>query len=481
MIHDWKMELYWRLPIFLQEAALSLYARRLDRLYYGDGYEGWRQKFNGWRRWSRSEAEAWQNQQLQTVIELAARRVPYYREKWRGLDWKSVRSAKDLYILPLLDRQSIRQNEKAFIAGGLNPESLWLEKTSGTTGTPLKVYWAPSTLPKWAALKDTMIRSAVGVDNGQPRAMMGTRPIMRGRADTPPYWRYNRTWKQLYLSSYHVSQATARLYAEAIQRYGSEWITGIGSALAALAECALQSGVPETPLRRAIVSGDTLLPAMRSSIESFFKCKCFDHYGQNEGVAMAMECLHGKMHVIPGVGIWEILREDGSPCAPDEVGEIVGTSLINDAMPLIRYRLGDYAAWAKDQFCPCGNQQPVIKDLEGRMDDYVITSDGRKIGRISSAFKYPTIHSAQIVQDRPGHAYLLVRPGDGYTSTNADAVRDDILERIGAFDLQILEVPEVPKTQQGKAVLVVRLSERPDMRPAYDNILRNQTVCFNAA
>ena len=38
MIHDWKMELYWRLPVFLQEAALYCYAGYLDKLYYGDGY-----------------------------------------------------------------------------------------------------------------------------------------------------------------------------------------------------------------------------------------------------------------------------------------------------------------------------------------------------------------------------------------------------------------------------------------------------------
>ena len=83
MIYDWKMELYWRLPVFLQESALSVYARHLDQLYYGDGYERWRQEFSGWKNWSRSEAEAWQNEQLQSIIELAATRVPYYRENWR--------------------------------------------------------------------------------------------------------------------------------------------------------------------------------------------------------------------------------------------------------------------------------------------------------------------------------------------------------------------------------------------------------------
>jgi phenylacetate-CoA ligase len=140
---------------------------------------------------------------------------------------------------------------------------------------------------------------------------------------------------------------------------------------------------------------------------------------------------------------------------------------------LIRYRVGDYAAWANDEKCPCGNSNPAITNLEGRMDDYLITSDGRKIGRLSTAVKRsPSIHSAQIVQYRPGYAYLLIRPGDGYRPKDAVAVHDDILERIGDLDLKIVEVPEIPKTPQGKTALVVRLADRPSMRPIYDSILQ---------
>ena len=179
------------------------------------------------------------------------------------------------------------------------------------------------------------------------------------------------------------------------------------------------------------------------------------------------------MHLIPETGILEILGEDGTPCAPGEVGEMVATGLLNDAMPLIRYRLGDYAAWAQDQDCPCGNRQPIITQLEGRVDDYLVTLDGRKIGRLSTAVKRsPTIHSAQIVQDRPGHAYLLVRPAKRYRFADALAVRDDILERIGVFDLEIVEVAEIPKTLPGKTVLVVRLADRPQMRPLYARLLK---------
>ncbi|MGH2611013.1 MAG: phenylacetate--CoA ligase family protein, partial [Tepidiformaceae bacterium] len=359
-----------------------------------------------------------------------------------------------------------------FLVEGLNPRALWVEKTSGTTGTSLRVYWPPSMLPKWWALVEVAVRNPAGVGQPVPRGMIGGRAIVRGNTTRPPYWRFNRFWRQLYLSAYHISRTTAAGYIAALRDHGVEWLTGYGSAIAALAEQALETGVTPLPLRAVIVSGDTLTPAMRQSIEKFFGCRCRDHYGQSEGVGMAMECSCGRMHVIPEVGIIEITREDGTACAAGEVGEIVATTLLNDAMPLIRYQMGDYAAWAGDQDCPCGDPNPILENLEGRLDDYLLTGDGRRIGKVFMAMqRSATIHAAQIVQDRPGHAYLLVRPSSAYRSSDAVAFRDDILKRIGSFGLDIVEVREIPRTPQGKTIRVVRLADRPHMKDAYAGLL----------
>ena len=115
----------------------------------------------------------------------------------------------------------------------------------------------------------------------------------------------------------------------------------------------------------------------------------------------------------------------------------------------------------------------MITNLEGRVDDYVITATGRKIGRLAAFRRSPNIHSAQLVQDNPGHAFLLVRPGKNYSRKDALAVQDDILSRVGDLDIEIVEVAEIPKTPQGKVILVVRLMDRPDMRHAYDRLVHN--------
>jgi phenylacetate-CoA ligase len=474
--YDWKMQLYWRLPRSLQEKALSLYARHLDGLYYGPGYAEAHREFLRLQKASRAVVANWQSQRLRALLALAAKRVPYYRQNWRAVDWPSVRSADKLPLLPLVDKQSLRRREDEFLVEGVDRRSLWLEKTSGTTGTALRIYWPKAMLPQWWALVEIAIRNVAGVGQEVPRAMMGSRTVVHGAQARPPYWRFNRQWRQVYLSSYHVSTATAGDYVRALRDYGSRWITGYGSAIAALAQSALDMGLRPVPMQAAIVSGDTLLPGMRRSIELFFECKCYDNYGQCEGVCMAMECPQGRLHVVAATGIWEILREDGSSCGPGEVGEIVATGLLNDVMPLIRYRLGDYAAWAEEQHCPCGNPQPIITHLQGRTDDYLVTGDGRKIGRLAAFKRSPRIHSAQVVQDRPGHGYLLVRPGNGYMPDDALAVRNDIAERLGAFDIDIIEVANIPKTPAGKTVTVLRLDDRPEFAAAYQKLIAQPSV-----
>ena len=283
----------------------------------------------------------------------------------------------------------------------------------------------------------------------------------------------NRHWQQLYLSSYHISRRWVREYIDAIRRAGVVWLTGYGSAIAMLAESAMQEGLPPLKMKVVVVSGDTLQPGMRQSIEKYFQCRCFDHYGQAEGVCWIMECHHGRRHVVPEFGILEILNPAGQPAGPGQIGEMVATGLLNRGMPLIRYKLGDEAAWAVDQRCPCGQPFPVVERLEGRVDDYLVTEDGRQIGRLSTAMKRgPSIHSMQIVQTRPGQAFLLVRPGENYHPEQARLVRDDILERIGQFSIQIVELNEIPKTPTGKTRLVVRLTDKPALKPVYDRILK---------
>ena len=144
------------------------------------------------------------------------------------------------------------------------------------------------------------------------------------------------------------------------------------------------TGVRSAASRRQDASGDQRLPG--------------------EGVPLIQECREGRLHLRLESGIFEMLREDGSAADPGEIAELVVTSFVQWKTPLIRYATGDSVRSAdSDEPCPCGRKLPYVHRVLGRVEDLVVTPDGRRIGM----FSYRTVKhargiaEAQIVQRTP--------------------------------------------------------------------------------
>lgn len=104
------------------------------------------------------------------------------------------------------------------------------------------------------------------------------------------------------------------------------------------------------------VNDDTI-----NNIATFFSVIVRNMYGTRETGAIAYQCSCGKMHVIDeNVYINEIIAED-----QNNYGELVLTSLVNTAMPLIKYRTGDIVEMAESS-CPCGRKGVIINRIYGR-------------------------------------------------------------------------------------------------------------------
>src|SRR5215471_13075083 len=119
------MRIYWKLPVSLQERALSLYARRLNQLYYGGSFEDECREIRG-SHWANPEAIGiWQMARLRQILATARRWVPHYREKLAGLDLDRLQSPSDLSLIPMMDRHAIRQHETDFLDERLNRKGLF--------------------------------------------------------------------------------------------------------------------------------------------------------------------------------------------------------------------------------------------------------------------------------------------------------------------------------------------------------------------
>jgi phenylacetate-CoA ligase len=128
----------------------------------------------------------------------------------------------------------------------------------------------------------------------------------------------------------------------------------------------------------------------------------FDYYGSREFGLIGVECdRHEGLHVPMQTLYMEVLRDDGSPTCPGEVGRIVITSLTNYSLPLIRYEIGDLAAWAETP-CSCGRVWPLLRDVKGRISDMFVKSDGGLLAGeyFHAALSYHDwVAKYQVVQD----------------------------------------------------------------------------------
>ncbi len=110
-------------------------------------------------------------------------------------------------------------------------------------------------------------------------------------------------------------------------------------------------------LKRALVSGDACPNAVLRGCEAILQSRLFPHYGSREMALGGAICCsaHEGMHLRENHVIAEIVDEQGRPLPPGETGELVITTIGMEAMPLIRYRTGDYTRVIPGR-CPCGSE-----------------------------------------------------------------------------------------------------------------------------
>jgi phenylacetate-CoA ligase len=150
----------------------------------------------------------------------------------------------------------------------------------------------------------------------------------------------------------------------------------------------------------------------------------------------------------------EVLREDGTPCQPGEVGRVVVTSLHNFAMPLIRYEILDYAELGAP--CPCGRSLPVLKRILGRTRNLLTLPDGSRYmpkttGATVQASQVAPVEQIQVIQ----HSVELVEIKLAVARPLHPAEEQQVIgifqEALGhPFTIQLTRVDHIPRSAGGK-------------------------------
>lgn len=444
------LPIYHKLPPAVKNAVASWYGGRRNSWRYDETTDRRVAKAMERESWNREQWDDYQQKRLAHILNRARHHVPYYKKYWDARTGESEADAwKNLDNWPVLTKDEVRDHNREFLANDCDPKSMYSEHTSGSTGKPLSVWWSKNTTLEYYALFERRIRHWHGLHRKDDYLLLGGQLIVPGNQQKPPFWVKNQAMHQLYMSAYHLSPTNIGHYAGAIRGFGPQYVYGYASTMYNLARLIEENGLEVPSLKAAISNAEFFFDYQQETISRVFRCKPVNTYGMSELVAAGNT--HDGQNIIlwPEVGLMEVFDYDRDQPVTGE-GRFICTSLINDDMPLIRYEVGDGGS-VEDCTVEDRIRYKKITSIGGRIDDFIITTDGRKIGRMDPIFKAGlAISEAQIIQEDYEDFRILVVPADGFSARDEKIIKDNFMQRVGEGKVRIEKVKEIPRSAMGK-------------------------------
>jgi len=404
---------------------------------------------------------------LRALLAHAFDRCPFYRRRFEqvGLRPEDVRRLEDLRRLPPLEKRDIQEQGSDMVACGWPAADRLANQTGGSTGTPVHFFLsrdrkssrAAATLRhnRWAGW-EVGDRAAVIWGAPRDRPADGWRSRLYAAVMREPLW----------LDAAEMTEATlARFHAE-LHRFRPKVLQCYARAAVLFARWLEANRLRPHRPQSIVTSAEVLESADRALLERVFGCPVFNRYGCREVSVIASECdVHSGLHVM-AEGLYLEVDTPSGPAAPGETGSILVTDLLNHAMPLIRYRIGDMGSWAAGE-CPCGRGLPRLERVAGRVTDFLVGADGRLVSGVFLATyvvaQRPSLGQVQIRQERAGAVTYRVRPGrDFRCDADTAYLREQTLRYLGATAAEVELVDELPAEASGKF-----LFSRSTVTPAF--------------
>lgn len=415
--------------------------------------------------YSKDKLIALQETKLQLIVEYAYENSAFYKDRFDtlGLSPKDIKSISDLTRIPLLSKNDVRENlYSGLLVAGLDKRDVLKINTSGSTGEPFTIFADREQLEYRFA---TTMRSAEWtgwrIGNRQARLWhqtlgMSKTQALREKIDAI-------FLRRMFIPAFEVDSKSILKTINKLNRKKPLLLDGYAESLNLIASFLNQGEIEIKFQPKAIMSSAQALPdETRIQIERAFKSKVFDKYGSREFSGIAYECMaHQGHHVMEESYIVELLVSD-RPARPGEIGEVVITDLLNRAVPMIRYRIGDLAvAMDNEANCVCGRSHMRIGRIEGRTQAIVHCANGTWLPGTFFAHFFKgyedCVRFFQIHQSQKGEFELKMVKGSCFSIEKFDELMRDLRKYVGETKIDVVEVDEIPMVRTGKRSPVVSL------------------------
>ena len=380
---------------------------------------------------------------LDETLSFALERVPHYRDL--RIDPVRDDPTAQLSRFPELTKRDLQAAGTSMLADGVDEARVFRSRTSGSTGEPTVTWFDRRTwLQGRFSLKlRRMLSHGLGI--GSSVLIISEAEVHERMAGAG--WLF----RQEYLSL----RTPIPEHVDAIERLRPDALYAFPSYLSDLLDHCDREGLELPPFKVVFTSSEVLVPSLRRRLQERLHARICDIYGCTEFKEVAWQCEAGVYHV-NHESVW---IECGPPASVGAPGELLLTTLVNRAAPLIRYRVGDLGK-LQSVLCACGREGPALSDLEGREMDMLQMADGRRLSPylLTTAIEdVPGLRQYQFVQTAGGLELRFVAL-DGQP-VDEGALLSRVARLVGkSMRVSAKPVTEIPRTRGGKRSVFVRES-----------------------
>ncbi|MDP8215550.1 MAG: phenylacetate--CoA ligase [Candidatus Euphemobacter frigidus] len=316
--------------------------------------------------------ERLQSERLRKLVKYVLNNSIFYRNLFKeaGISARDIKHISDLKKLPFTRKADLRDNYPFQMFCVPLREVVEIHASSGTTGNPTVVAYTKNDIKLWSevmartlaiagATPDDIVQNAYGYG-----LFTGGLGVHYGALE-------------LGASVIPMSSGGTKRQLKIMRDFKSTVLTCTPSYALFMAEEAREMDINprESSLRIGVLGAEPWSDGLRREIEAAWGMTALDVYGLSEiiGPGVAQECPEKTgLHIYSDVFFPEVIDpETGEPVEEGEDGELVITTLTKEAIPLIRYRIGDIVNINYER-CSCGRTLPRISKIKGRTDDMLI-------------------------------------------------------------------------------------------------------------
>jgi len=448
-----KEKIYQSLPHFFQNLLISLYSYNSNKVRYGGKYKYYRKIFKENSNLSFEELKMLQTERYKSFISHATEHSVYFKNKF--INQNNPTDLSTISQLPILSKEDIRSNLNDVYT--IDKKGAVISKTGGTTGKSLEVYFTKEDFQERFAMLDNF-RANFGYELGKKTAWFSGKNILTDKdVSKNRFWKEDYIYKVKYYSTFHIKKDYLGYYIKDLIAFAPEFLVGFPSNILEIAKYGIAENLsfPKGIVKAIFPTAESITEINKNIIESFFHSGVYDQYASSEGAPFIIECSNRNLHLELQSGVFEVLNKDNVPA---QSGKLVVTSFTTHGTPLIRYDIGD-SIELSTEICNCGNNNPLVKQILGRIDDYVYSIEKGKInlGNVSNTLKdINGIIKFQAHQNSINHILIkIVRDPKSFNNKSEERFRQNWIDRLGSkMEIEFEYVTEIPVEKSGKFRLV---------------------------